>query len=152
MPNGSEPGSEKYAYKLAWLARLQSYLQARNPAAAPLVLCGDINIAPEVRDVARPEAWEGTVLFNSEMSDRFGALLATGLVDTLRLHHAEAGLYSWWDYRRLGFPRNDGLRIDHVLASEPLAKRCTEAFIDREERKGEKPSDHAPVVVTFERP
>jgi exodeoxyribonuclease-3 len=117
-----------------------------------LVLCGDLNIAPESRDVANPDVWEGSVLFNPEMRTQIRQILDLGLVDTFRLHHAESGYYSWWDYQQLGFPRNDGLRIDHILVTRRLADRCTEAFIDREERKGQKPSDHAPVVAVFDWP
>jgi len=149
VPNGAEVGSDKYAYKLEWLQRLKTHLKDRDRLSVPLALCGDFNIAPEPRDVADPELWEGTVLFNPEMREQFRGLLELGLVDTFRRHHAEGGFYSWWDYRQLGFQRNDGLRIDHILAARSLADRCTEALIDREERKGAKPSDHAPVVAVF---
>lgn len=152
VPNGGEVGSEKYAYKLEWLRRLKTYLKDRGRLSGPLALCGDFNIAPEERDVATPDLWEGSVLFNPEMRDQFRELLELGLVDTFRLHHVEAGLYSWWDYQRLAFPRNDGLRIDHILATHSLTDRCTEALIDREERKGQKPSDHAPVIAVFNWP
>lgn len=150
VPNGGEIGTDKYAYKLQWLRRLKAYLKARDRLSGPLALCGDFNIAPEECDVAYPDMWEGTVLFNPEMRDQFREILNLELVDTFRLHHAEAGLYSWWDYRQLGFPRNDGLRIDHILATRSLAERCTAALIDREERKGAKPSDHAPVIAVFD--
>jgi exodeoxyribonuclease-3 len=150
VPNGGEVGTDKYAYKLDWLRRFKAYLKARHRLSGPLVLCGDFNIALEERDVANPDLWEGTVLFNPEMRDQFREFLELGLVDTFRLHHTEAGLYSWWDYRQLGFPRNDGLRIDHILATRSLADRCTTALIDREERKGAKPSDHAPVIAVFD--
>jgi exodeoxyribonuclease-3 len=147
VPNGSEPSSDKFRYKLEWLDRLIAHV--RPGLAEPLVLCGDLNIAPELRDVARPEQWEGTVLCHPEVRKRFGELLALGLVDCVRLHHEESGLYSWWDYRMLGFAKGNGLRIDHVLASAPMAERCSAAFIDREERKGKLPSDHAPVIADF---
>lgn len=152
VPNGSEVGSDKYDYKLKWLRRLNAYLKDCDLLSDSLVLCGDINIAPEERDVANPEAWEGTVLFNPEMRTHFRELLDLGLVDTFRLHQSKGGHYSWWDYRRLAFPRNDGLRIDHILATRSLANRCTEALIDREMRKGTKPSDHAPVLAVFNCP
>jgi exodeoxyribonuclease-3 len=152
VPNGAEVGSEKYAYKLAWLDRLNGYLERETPSATALVICGDFNIAPESRDVASPEVWEGSVLFNPAMREAFQEILRLGLVDTFRLRHDEGGFFSWWDYRQLGFPRNDGLRIDHVLATRLVAERCTECWIDREERKGEKPSDHAPVVAVFNWP
>jgi len=110
-------------------------------------VCGDFNIAPEERDVANPEAWADSVLCHPNVRDAWRALLSTGLVDSFRLHHEAGGLYSWWDYRMLGFPKNDGLRIDHVLLSSTLAPRCAGAFIDRDERKGKLPSDHAPVFA-----
>ena len=149
VPNGGEVGSDKFAYKLAWMQRLRAYLAAHASPAEPLLLCGDLNVAPEDRDVARPAEWSDTVLCHAEARAALQELLAWGLVDTFRLHHAEGGLYSWWDYRQLGFPKNNGLRIDHILATAPLAKRCTGASIDREARKGKQPSDHAPVMAAF---
>jgi len=89
------------------------------------------------------------VLYNEDLSARFRRLLDLGLVDTFRRHHDEGGLYSWWDYRMLAFPKNNGLRIDHILASRPLAAQSTDAWVDRDERKGKKPSDHAPVFTAF---
>lgn len=150
VPNGSEVGSPKYAYKLEWLARLRAYLERHHRPDEPLALCGDFNIAPDERDLNAPEQWRGSVLFNDEVRGALADLLSWGLVDALRLHHEEGGLYSWWDYRQLGFPRNDGLRIDHILVTTPLAERCTSSFIDRDERKGKQPSDHAPVVAVFD--
>ncbi len=149
VPNGEEVGSEKWTYKLDWLRRLRAYLDRRCRPDDLLVLGGDFNLAPEVRDVVDPAAWEGSVLFHPEARAAFEELRRFGLSDTLRLHHAEPGLYSWWDYRRLAFPKNQGLRIDLILVSAPLAQRCTAASIDREERKGKKPSDHAPVIAEF---
>jgi len=146
VPNGKEVGSEKWPYKLEWLARLAAWA-AREKGGPPLVLCGDFNVAPEDRDVANPAAWADSVLCHADVRAAWAALLSTGLVDSFRLHHEEGGLYSWWDYRMLGFPKNDGLRIDHVLLARELASRCTRAFIDRDERKGKLPSDHAPVFA-----
>jgi exodeoxyribonuclease-3 len=149
IPNGDAVGSEKYRYKLQWFHQLREFLAARFKPTDRLVLCGDFNVARDEKDVARPDAWAGTVLFHQEVRDAMERLLAWGLVDVFRQHHPEGGLYSWWDYRMLGFPKNDGLRIDYILATEPVAKCCTVVEIDREERKGEKPSDHAPVMVTI---
>jgi exodeoxyribonuclease-3 len=149
VPNGSEVGSEKYGYKKAWLARLKAYLSAANLGSKPFAVCGDFNIAPASEDVARPGEWEGTVLFNPEMRDWFSQLLSMGLVDVFRTHHPEGNFNSWWDYRQLGFPKNNGLRIDHILASSSLASRSRSASIDRDWRKGAKPSDHAPVLAEF---
>jgi exodeoxyribonuclease III len=146
VPNGQTLSSDKYPYKLAWLDRLAAHL-TRYPE--PLLVCGDFNIAPEDRDVYDPEGLRDDVLVHESVREKFRALLATGLVDTYRLHVQDAGKYSWWDYRMLGFPKNRGLRIDFVLASSQLAERCTAAAIDRDERKGKLPSDHAPVWAEF---
>lgn len=149
VPNGGALDSEKYLYKLAWLDRLQAWLESRCQRDQPLVLCGDFNIAPTDDDVNRLAEWSDTVLCTPAVRDRFKRLLAWGLVDTFRSQHAEAGHYSWWDYRMLGFPKNNGLRIDHILATTSLAATCTGSEIDRNERKGKQPSDHAPVIATF---
>jgi exodeoxyribonuclease-3 len=151
VPNGESVGSEKYRYKLQWFQRLREFLEARFKPTDPVILCGDFNVARDEKDVARPDAWVKTVLFHPEVRDAMEHLLAWGLVDVFRQQHPEGGLYSWWDYRMLAFPKNDGLRLDYILATAPLAKCCASAEIDREERKGEKPSDHAPVTAVFER-
>ena len=148
-PNGQVVGSEKYAYKLEWFRRLGSYLQRHHRDSEPLVLCGDFNVAPEPRDVQFPRQWEKSVLFHAEVRAALRELMAGGLEDTFRLHHEEGGRYSWWDYRMLAFPKNDGLRLDLILATEPLARRCTAAEIHRDERKGKLASDHVPVLATF---
>ncbi len=149
VPNGQEVGSDKFAYKLDWLRRLRAYLDHRHTPSQPLVVCGDLNVAPDEHDVANPEQWADSVLCHAQARDALSQVCAWGLVDVFRQHHPEGGLYSWWDYRMLAFPKNNGLRIDHVLATEPMAKRCTSAEIDREQRKGPKPSDHAPVMAEF---
>jgi len=149
VPNGQEVGSDRWRYKLEWMRRLRAWLDRRVSPTDPLVVCGDFNVAPEPRDVYDPAAWEPTVLFHPEARAALRQVCAWGLADTLRLRHEETGLYSWWDYRMLGFPKNRGLRIDLILASEPLARRCVAASIDRQERKGQQPSDHAPVVAEF---
>jgi exodeoxyribonuclease-3 len=150
VPNGREVGSEAYDYKLEWLRRLRACLDRDHTPSEPVVVCGDFNVAPEARDVADPPAWEGSVLFHPEVREALQGVLSWGLTDVFRQHHDEPGLYSWWDYRMLAFPKNKGLRIDHIFASQPLASRCTAAFIDRNERKGKQPSDHAPVVASFD--
>jgi exodeoxyribonuclease-3 len=147
VPNGAEVGSDKWAYKVEWLERLRAWLDRRFARSDAVALCGDFNVAPEARDVHDPVAWEPSVLFHPEARASLGHVLAWGLVDAFRLHNQGPGLYTWWDYRMLAFPRNQGLRIDHVFLSEPLAAKCTAAAIDRDERKGKQPSDHAPVVV-----
>lgn len=151
VPNGGVVGSDAYEYKLRWLFQLKRYLEEEcDLASSDLVLCGDLNIAPGPGDVARQEQWEGTVLYNPELREEFAELLALGLVDTVGRRFPEGGVYSWWDYQRLGFQLGNGLRIDHILTSPSLAARCTEAGIDREQRKGASPSDHAPVWAVFE--
>ena len=151
IPNGDAVGSVKYAYKLRWFQRFREFLETRFKPTDPVIVCGDFNVARDEKDVARPDAWAGTVLFHPEVRQTMEHVLSWGLVDVLRTQHPEGGLYSWWDYRMLAFPKNDGLRLDYVLATEPLAGRCIRADIDREERKGEKPSDHAPVMAAFGR-
>jgi len=150
VPNGQEVGSEKWDYKLRWMMRLRAYLDEHYSAEDRLVLCGDFNVARDDLDVARPDDWAGSVLCHEEGRRRFEAILDWGLVDVFRERHPEGHVYSWWDYRMLAFPKNLGLRLDYVLATKPLAEKCVAAEIDRGERKGEKPSDHAPVVVEFE--
>lgn len=148
-PNGQEVGSDKYAFKLDWYRRLLEYLARSATPERPLVLCGDLNVAPEDRDVWDPERWRGQVLCSEPEREAFRALIAWGLRDSLRLHRQETGLYTWWDYRAGAFHRGWGLRIDHVLLTPPAAARCTHVEIDRDERKGARPSDHAPVLATL---
>lgn len=152
VPNGQEVGSEKYAYKLKWLAALRDWLAEELKAHRFLVVLGDYNIAPEDRDVHDPQAWEGSVHVSAAERAALQALLALGLEDVYRRFDQPPGTYSWWDYRAAAFRRNHGLRIDLVLASAPLAERCTECRIDREPRTWERPSDHAPVLATFDLP
>jgi exodeoxyribonuclease-3 len=148
--NGQVVGSEKWAAKLEWMRRLRAYLDRHHRADEPLVLCGDFNVAPDERDVDRPDFWSHTVLFHPEVRESLHHIAAFGLEDTFRLHEQGAGFYSWWDYRQLAFPKNDGLRLDLVLATSPAARRCTAAAIERNERKGQQPSDHVPVLATFD--
>jgi exodeoxyribonuclease-3 len=150
VPNGQEVGSDKWAYKMEWMKRLRAWLDRRFARTDLVALCGDFNVAPEARDVCDPAAWEPSVLFHAEARAAFEHVCGWGLVDGFRLHHEAPGFYSWWDYRMLAFPKNQGLRIDHVLLSEPLAAKCSAARIDRDERKGKQPSDHAPVVVELD--
>jgi exodeoxyribonuclease-3 len=150
VPNGGSTDSEKWRYKLDWLTRLLRYLEQHHTPNEPLVLCGDLNIAPDDSDVARPDEWRSTVLCAPEVRAAFRRFVAWGFVDVFRKHHPEGGVYSWWDYRMLGFQKGNGLRIDHILATAPIAERTVDARIDREERKGKLPSDHAPVITTLE--
>lgn len=147
FPNGQSVGSDKWEYKLAWMKRLRSFLDRRLSPDEPLLLCGDYNVAPEDRDVAFPDRWKNSVLCVDEAREHLDHIKAFGFTDTMRLFEEGEGPFSWWDYRRLAFPKGDGLRIDHIFATESLADQCTAAYVDRDERKGSKPSDHAPVLV-----
>ena len=147
-PNGRAVGSSAYDYKINWYARLRECLSSEG--TAELIVCGDFNVAPEDEDVYDPDLWRGAIMCSDGERAAFRQLCETGFSDTLRLHHNEAGLFSWWDYRMLSFPKNRGLRIDAILASKSLAKKCTAAGIDREMRKGKEPSDHAPVWAEFD--
>jgi exodeoxyribonuclease-3 len=149
-PNGQEVGSDKWAYKLDWLRTLRTHLDRHYTIEGRVILCGDFNVAPHAKDVANPEAWEPSVLFHAEARAAYEQVRGFGLRDVFEQHHPEGGQYTWWDYRMLAFPKNNGLRIDHILATPPLAGRCTAATIDRAERKGKLPSDHAPVVAEFD--
>lgn len=149
VPNGQEVGSDKWAYKLRWLARLRAYLERTARPSDRLVLCGDLNVAVDDHDVAHPEIWAATVLCHPEARAALAGVWDWGLVDVFRKHKPDGGVYSWWDYRRGAFGKNDGLRIDHILATEAMAAKSRSAEVDRDERKGDKPSDHAPVVAVF---
>ncbi|MEP7180963.1 MAG: exodeoxyribonuclease III [Betaproteobacteria bacterium] len=147
VPNGQSVDSDKYRYKLDWCAAATAFLRdelARHPA---LAVGGDFNIAPEDRDVHEPALWEGQVLCSDAERAVFRDWLGLGLKDSFRLFDQPEKTFSWWDYRQLAFPKNHGLRIDHILLSPPLVAKCTGCRIDRNERKGEKPSDHAPVIA-----
>jgi len=147
VPNGQAVGSDKYDYKLAWLEALERWLAEELASYPKLVLAGDFNIAPEDRDVHNPEAWAGQILCSAPERSAFQRLQASGLKDSFRLFEQPEKSFSWWDYRMLGFQKNQGLRIDHILLSETLAANCTAAGIDRDMRKRERPSDHAPVTA-----
>ena len=146
-PNGQAVGSPAYGYKLNWYARLRDCLMKEKDL--DLAVCGDFNVAPEDVDVHDPALWRGAIMCSDGERAAFQQLCDAGLTDTLRLHHKESGLFSWWDYRMLSFPKNRGLRIDAILASKSLATKCIGAGIDREMRKGKEPSDHAPVWAEF---
>lgn len=150
IPNGQSVGSEKYQYKLAWLAHAKSFLKQHYTTADRLVFVGDFNIAPDDRDVYDPVAWKEHIHCSAAERKALQDLTSFGLIDTLRMHDQSAGVFSWWDYRELSFPRNKGLRIDLIYATPPAAAICRGVRIDREERRGEKPSDHAPVIAMFD--
>jgi len=155
FPNGQAVGSDKYDYKLRWLDALINWItpqleaEALTPHAArlPLALLGDFNIAPAAEDVHDPVAWEGQVLCSEPERERFQKLISAGFVDSFRQFQQPERSFSWWDYRQLGFRRNAGLRIDHILLDRLSAQRLTACRIDREPRKLQQPSDHAPVIA-----
>lgn len=149
IPNGEAVGSAKFDYKLQWLAGLHAFA-ATLAADAPTVIAGDYNIAPADLDCHDPVAWAGRVLFSETERAAFaGVLAAGGLTDLVRHFNPAVPCFSWWDYRMLAFPKNKGLRIDHLLATRALAARATAAGIDRDARKGQQPSDHAPAWAEF---
>jgi exodeoxyribonuclease-3 len=149
IPNGQSVDSDKYQYKLRWLEALTNWLEEELRRYPRLMLLGDFNIAPEDRDVYDPKAWEGQVLCSVPEREVFRQLLALGLTDGFRLFEQAEKSYSWWDYRMNAFRRNMGLRIDHILLSEPLARSCVSCMIDKTTRGFERPSDHAPVIAEF---
>jgi exodeoxyribonuclease-3 len=150
VPNGQAVGSDKYAYKLAWLERLRAWLGSLLERHEYLLVAGDFNIAPEDRDVHDPAAWEGAVHVSAAEREALGRIAALGLTDLFRRFEQPKNAWSWWDYRMNAFRRDHGLRIDLMLASEALATRCSACTIDRAPRGWERPSDHAPVTATFD--
>ena len=147
IPNGQEVGSEKYKYKLGWLQAFTDWIHDEMVAYPDLALFGDFNVAPDDRDVYDPKACDGQVLVSVAEREAFQKLISLGLSDSFRLFKQPEKSFSWWDYRMQAFRRNMGLRIDHVLLSASLSKRCLSCFIDKETRKLDRPSDHAPVIV-----
>jgi exodeoxyribonuclease-3 len=152
VPNGQSVDSDKYQYKLGWLAALHDWLAGELRQYPQLVLLGDYNIAPEDRDVHDPDAWRDKVLCSAPERAAFQGLLDLGLVDAYRLFEQPEKSFSWWDYRMMGFRRNLGLRIDHILLSAKLAAGCTACIIDKAPRRLERPSDHTPVMATLDLP
>jgi len=148
--NGQAPGSEKFAYKMRWLQALQNMVRAEMAAHPRLVLVGDFNVAPEDRDSYDPVGLRETIHHTTEERSHFQALLGLGLTDAFRMFEQPEKSYSWWDYRMLGFQKNRGLRIDHILVSDALRSAVSACTIDRAPRKNPQPSDHAPVVVTLD--
>ncbi len=150
VPNGSEVGSEKYAYKLDWFSHLHDYVQQLLAADSELIIVGDFNIAPADEDVHDPQEWIGKVLVSEAERAEFETLLGHGLIDCFRALHDEAGHFTWWDYRAAGYRRNRGLRIDHVLASATLCETLRTCWIDIAPRERERPSDHTPIIAEFD--
>ena len=149
VPNGGDLASDRYPYKLAWLRRLRAYLDRTASSDAPLVLCGDMNVTPDDRDVWSPEKWRGQIHCSEPERAALAEVAAFGLVDLFRAHAGDAKVYSWWDYRGVAFFKDQGLRIDLIFGTAPIAERCTACTIDRAARKGQDASDHAPVIATL---
>ena len=147
--NGQEVGSEKYEWKLHWLEKVSDYIDQQQAVYDKFVVVGDFNIAPADEDTWDPELWRDRILCSAPERAALQRIQDAGLVDTFRLFEQEPATFSWWDYRAAGFRRNHGLRIDLVLASKAMSQACTASYVDKEPRKLERPSDHAPVVAEF---
>ncbi len=150
VPNGEAVGSPRFEYKLAFLRELRALFDREHTPSDALVVAGDFNVAPEPRDVYDPGAWEGRVLFSEPERRALEEVRTFGFTDCFRKHHGEGGRYSWWDYRGGAFWKNQGLRIDHIWATGPVAARCTASDIDLSPRRWKRPSDHAPVWAEFD--
>ena len=150
VPNGSELTSDKYQYKLNWLQKVTAFIQQQMSVYSKVAVVGDFNIAPEDRDVHSPEEWNNCVLVSPAERQAFAEIMQLGLHDSFRNFEQEEQVFSWWDYRAAGFRRNRGLRIDHILLSDELNELCRKSAIDKEPRKAERPSDHAPVWVELD--
>ena len=146
-PNGEAPGTDKYAYKLRWYQALTAWLSPELRKRPRLALLGDLNIAPEPRDVHNPKRWEGKIHFSEPERAAFREVVNVGLRDAFRLFEQPEKQFTWWDYRLKAFERGWGLRIDHILLAPALAQECNACSIDVEPRKRERPSDHAPMIA-----
>jgi len=149
VPNGQDLASEKFGYKLAWYKRLRRYLDTHSTPGDRLVVCGDTNVPFDDLDVPPPGKWAGQIQLHPKEREAFGEIFDFGLVDVFRKHHPAGRVYSWWDYRGVSFFKDQGLRIDYILATKSVAEQCTAAAIDRNARKGQDASDHAPVIATL---
>lgn len=149
FPNGQAPGSDKFAYKMGWLTALEAWLRDELATHPQIVLMGDFNIAPTDADVYDPIGWKDQIHCTVEERAHFQQLLDLGFVDAFRQFEQPPKPWSWWDYRNLAFRKNQGLRIDHILTSTVLTPRLQACEIDKAPRKNERPSDHAPVIVTL---
>jgi len=150
LPNGNPVGTEKYPYKLSWMARLEDWAAERLALEEPLVLAGDYNVIPEPIDAKRPDAWTSDALYQPETRATYRTILSDGLIDALRLCHPGPGVYTFWDYQAGAFQKDDGIRIDHLLLSPQATDRLLAAGVDRFTRAWEKPSDHVPAWVELD--
>ncbi len=148
--NGQAPDTEKYHYKMHWLDKVTDFIAEQMQTYENVVVLGDFNIAPDDRDVYDPVYWQDKILCTDLERQKLNEILDLGFDDSFRLLHDDAGHFSWWDYRMGGFPRNLGMRIDLILSNEPMSEMLTSAYIDKQPRSWERPSDHTPVVAEFD--
>ena len=148
--NGFEPDSEKYHYKMHWLEQVTLFIQQQQEQFENVIVLGDFNIAPDERDVYDANYWQGKILCTDRERQKLNNILDLGFDDSFRLLHDDAGHYSWWDFRMAGFQRNLGLRIDLILVNEPMSEMLSSAYIDKDPRAWERPSDHTPVIAEFD--
>jgi exodeoxyribonuclease III len=149
IPNGTELWTDKFTFKLDWLQRLRKFFDATCDKNADVLLCGDFNVAPDERDVWSVAAWEGKLHFSKPERAAIHHVKQWGFIDVFRQLNGDEKVYSWWNYREGAFPKNQGLRIDHIWTSKPLAEKCVGCWIDKNPRGWERPSDHTPVVAEF---
>jgi exodeoxyribonuclease-3 len=150
VPNGRELDNAHYQFKLRWFERLQADLEAEFDSGSDIAICGDFNVAPTDDDVWSVERFAGCTHVSEPEREAIRRLESWGMVDVFRSHHPEPGLYTFWDYRAGDFHMGRGMRIDMILATKSLAARSSFALVDRQARKGEKPSDHAPLIADFD--
>ncbi len=150
VPNGQELTSDRYPYKLAWYGRLRAYLERTAKPSDPLVVCGDMNVTPDDRDVWSPEKWKDQIHCSAPEREALANMTAFGLIDLFRAKYPDARTWSWWDYRGVSFFKDQGLRIDVIYGTQPIADATNAVTIDRNARKGQDASDHAPVVATID--
>ncbi|WP_417588828.1 exodeoxyribonuclease III [Pararhodobacter oceanensis] len=150
LPNGNPAPGPKYDYKLAWMDRMEARVRDLMTSEVPLVFAGDYNVIPQPEDAARPEAWRDDALFRPETRAAFRRLKSLGLYDALRLRHPEPEIYSFWDYQAGAWPRNDGIRIDHLMLTAQAADRLTDAWVETAPRAWDRPSDHTPVWIDLD--
>ncbi len=151
FPNGQSPDSDKFVYKLNWLNALNNWLDDELKQNSRLALLGDFNIAPADEDVHDPKAWEGQNLVSPLEREAFQNLIKLGFSDSFRIFEQAPKTFSWWDYRMMGFRRNAGMRIDHILLSDALKEKCSASIVDKVPRAWEQPSDHAPVIAQIKK-
>jgi exodeoxyribonuclease-3 len=149
IPNGTELWTDKFTFKLDWLQRLRKFFDLTCDANSDVLLCGDFNVAPDERDVWSVRAWEGKLHFSKPERAAIHHVKQWGFTDVFREKNGDLQEFSWWNYREGAFPKNEGLRIDHIWTSKTLAEKCVNCWIDREPRTWERPSDHTPVIAEF---